>query len=338
MATPRKRPSVKNKKTARPASRQVVSTPDQGAASPMEKNADRIAGAPSGNDALFPSVPDMPEPPKAHIPFADEATPADGAPADFFDLGDGEASSPAASSRASRSAARRSMRARAGARPARDEAARGRVDGARADGVEAARGQSAAGRSRGASAERAASRSTGVRKIVLSVIATAVFAAIAVGAFFVWNTYLRYDDAADIQGEWRTPDGSMTVVIDGTDIRMPNLSYSYEIDTGAKRLTFHFSDLTGSGSYAFSDDRTQLTIVEGEGESATTTVLVKVSDDASATPQLLEPGSADASGDAAKADESESDDKTDSANDAETDAGADASGEADDGASDAEDA
>ena len=154
---------------------------------------------------------------------------------------------------------------------------------------------------------KAASPSSGKGKkvgyAILTVVIVIAVAALAVGAFFVWNTFLRYDDTADIQGEWRTQDGSMTVVIDGTDIRMPDLEYSYEIDTGSKRLTFHFSDLTGSGSYAFSEDRSQLTNVEGEGEAAAVTVLVRVSDNTQATPQLLSSGdaAADASQDAATA-------------------------------------
>lgn len=128
----------------------------------------------------------------------------------------------------------------------------------------------------------------------------------------------------------------MTVVIDGSNIRMPDLEYSYEIDTGAKRLTFHFSDLTGAGTYSFSEDRSTLTIVEGEGDAATTTVLVKVSGDTQATPQLIDRTASDAAddqGDAANAEEGDaaSDDSeqaTDAADEGSQDAGDESSDEA----------
>lgn len=136
------------------------------------------------------------------------------------------------------------------------------------------------------------------------IVAVVIAAAVVVGAFLAWNAFFRHDDAADIQGEWRTQDNSMIVVIDGSNIRMPDLEYPYEIDTGTKTITFSFSDLTGSGSYSFSDDRNTLTIVEGEGDSAATTVFVKVSDNTQATPRLLEGSTGSEESGDANADES----------------------------------
>ena len=269
MTTPKKRPSVKNKKIARPASRQVGAT---GAASAVEPS------TPAGEAGVV--VPDA----------------ADDGPADFFDLGD-EAASPAKSSGTSRPTASASNRSRTRAEAhggGKAERTAGRAK------PKTTRSHKDAAPSHRDVAKGAGSKSGMVRKVVLAIVGVIAVAALAVGAFFVWNTFLRYDDAADIQGEWRTQDGSMTVVIDGTDIRMPDLEYSYEIDTGAKRLTFHFSDLTGSGTYAFSEDRSQLTIVEGEGEAAAVTVLVRVSDNTQATPQLLSSG--DAAADASQGD------------------------------------
>ena len=304
MTTQKKRPSVKNKKIARPASRQASAA---GAAPAVEPStpAGEVGVVASdvavvGGESPFPSVPDMPNPPTAedHIPFADvsNAAAADDGPADFFDLGDETAFS-AKSSGASRPTASASKRPRTRVEAHGGDKAERTAGRAK---PKTTRSHKDAAPSRRDAAKGAGSKSGMVRKAVLAIVGVIAVAALAVGAFFVWNTFLRYDDAADIQGEWRTQDGSMTVVIDGTDIRMPDLEYSYEIDTGAKRLTFHFSDLTGSGTYAFSEDRSQLTIVEGEGEAAAVTVLVRVSDNTQATPQLLSSG--DAAADAPQGD------------------------------------
>ena len=350
MATPKKRPSVKNKKTVRPASRQAATQPAASVAetpAPEETSvreavpvAQDNQGAQAVQDAqnvqgavAFPAMPSVAEPPKANIPFADEpSAPAEDGPADFFDLGEG-ASAQAASSNASRASAGKATHPRA--RASRDGGA-GQV---RAGSGKETHPRNAAGRAaRPANAAKGAIKTSGksIKKIVLGVIGALAVVAIAVGAFFVWNTFLRYDDAADIQGEWRTQDNAMTVVIDGSNIRMPDLEYSYEIDTGAKRLTFHFSDLTGAGTYSFSGDRSTLTIVEGEGDAATTTVLVKVSGDTQATPQLIDQTASDAAddkGDAANAEEGDaaSDDSeqaTDAADEGSQDAGDESSDEA----------
>lgn len=327
MATPKKRPSVRNKKTARPMSRQDIARAD----APNEQDASPAASQ-TPHAALFPEVPSVPNPPEARIPFAGDAAafgvggaavrsggaampssvaasggaavPSTGAgstgggdasfaengPADFFDLGDGRSASGGAPMRASAS---RGMRG--SSQPAKAQSRRLRTR-AEAKGRSQSEGQE---RPRSASGRASRSKDTGrgkngapgkggAKRVVLGIVGVVAVVAVALGAFFVWNAFFRYDDAADIQGEWRTQDNTMTVVIDGSNIRMPDLEYSYEIDTGAKRLTFHFSDLTGSGTYSFSSDRSTLTIVEGEGDTATTTVLVKVSNDTQATPQLVD--------------------------------------------------
>ena len=361
MATPKKRPSVKNKKTVRPASRPGVARAD----APNQQGVSSGASAPTSQapDAgLFFDIPAAPKPPEAHIPFADAtlasagaptsagvgftqvaaaagvggesgsgfaniagapsassgASSAEDGPADFFDLGDGGASAGGTSSRSSsprsvqgssRPSGRRAVRPRA--RANEDDAARSQTDDAgqrphtRNVSGRGSRSAAAARREKGASGKR------GVKKIVLGIVGAVAIVAVVVGAFFVWNAFFRYDDAADIQGEWRTQDNAMTVVIDGSNIRMPDLEYSYEIDTASKRLTFHFSELTGSGTYSFSSDRSTLTIVEGEGDAATTTVFIKVSDNAQATPQLIDPAESDdatADGEGASGDAEESGD------------------------------
>lgn len=124
------------------------------------------------------------------------------------------------------------------------------------------------------------------RRVALAAVVSACIIAIAVSGLLFWNAYLRYDDAADIQGEWQVADGSMTVVIDGDSIDMPeSLSYAYQLDTWKKTIGFSFEDLSGGGSYRFSSDRKGLVIREGEDKDALTLTLVKISDDASAQPR-----------------------------------------------------
>ena len=152
------------------------------------------------------------------------------------------------------------------------------------------------------------------RRRILAWSAAVVAVLVGSGVLF-WNTYLRYDDAADIQGEWQVIDGSSTVVIDSDSIRMLELlDYEYTLDTWAKTIDFSFTDLSGTGSYSFSDDRRVLIIKEGEGDDQTTLSLVKISDNAEAEPRIVGEseritteslsGSADQSGASGEADAS----------------------------------
>ncbi|MFR3273484.1 MAG: hypothetical protein ACLTQI_06560 [Slackia sp.] len=128
------------------------------------------------------------------------------------------------------------------------------------------------------------------RRRILAWSAAVFVAAMLVGSgVLFWNTYLRYDDAADIQGEWQVIDGSSTVVIDSDSIRMLELlDYEYTLDTWAKTIDFSFTDLSGTGSYSFSDDRRVIIIKEGEDDNQTTLSLVKISDNAEAEPRIVD--------------------------------------------------
>lgn len=269
-----KRPSVKGKKTARSAKRVSPA-----ASAPLPPQGAAPADTPSS-----PSVPSIPS-----------------APSDFFDLGDdshggvlhGAAARPTAGRSAQKGSKRAEKRARAAFGTDRENDAT-----SRAKGTKPPRSEKPAKPKR-------------PRRIVPIAIGIATALALAAGAFFCWNTFFRYDDAADIQGEWRTQDNSMTVVIDGESIRMPELEYPYELDVRSKIIEFSFSNLTGSGTYAFSGDRLTLTIVEGEGDAASTTVLVKVSNDTQAEPALL--GGEAATGDDAEGEGSGESGATDAA-------------------------
>lgn len=120
--------------------------------------------------------------------------------------------------------------------------------------------------------------------IVLSVLLV-ICAALGV---FAWDRYFRYDDAADIQGQWRVVEQNMSVTIDGENINMPDgLSYPYTLDTTKKTIAYQFAGYTGGGSYTFARDRSSFTITEGEGESASSLTFVKMNDDIGAQPQIL---------------------------------------------------
>ena len=100
-----------------------------------------------------------------------------------------------------------------------------------------------------------------ILKIVAVCLAAVLVACAAVAAFWAWDTWLRFDDSADIQGEWLTANGTALVVIDAEEIHMPDsVDFKYTLDTNDKTISYTFVDLTGGGSYEFSRDRATLTI------------------------------------------------------------------------------
>ena len=107
----------------------------------------------------------------------------------------------------------------------------------------------------------------------------------AVAAFWAWDTWLRFDDSADIQGEWLTANGTALVVIDAEEIHMPDsVDFKYTLDTNNKTISYTFVDLAGGGSYEFSRDRATLTITESDGSQ---TVFQKYSDSTDGEPRVL---------------------------------------------------
>ncbi|MEG2368463.1 MAG: hypothetical protein RSB16_01385 [Raoultibacter sp.] len=102
------------------------------------------------------------------------------------------------------------------------------------------------------------------RKWPRRIFGALLVALIVVVTAFSWNRWFRFDDAIDMQGEWKLSSASMTIVIDGEEIRLTkDVAYSYTLDTWAKTLRFTFGNLSGSGLYEFSADRKTLVIVEG---------------------------------------------------------------------------
>lgn len=81
-----------------------------------------------------------------------------------------------------------------------------------------------------------------------------------------WDRWYRYDDAADFQGAWYAQGKSALITIDGERIHLTSdVAYAYTLDTGAKTISFTFGNMAGEGRYRFSDDRSELVIMEGDG-------------------------------------------------------------------------
>ena len=111
---------------------------------------------------------------------------------------------------------------------------------------------------------------------------------------FSWDRWLRYDDAAEFQGEWQTHGTTAVVVIDGETIKLTeDVSWSYTLDTDAKTISYTFGNMEGSGRYRFSLDQL-VRAIQGQPQEepqsgAGCTVLDRLSHDAEATPQRGEP-------------------------------------------------
>ena len=111
-------------------------------------------------------------------------------------------------------------------------------------------------------------------KIVLAVVLVVVLACVGFAAFLAWDRWGAFDDAADMQGVWQANGSDSVVVIDGEKIQLTDdVSYSYEIDSFAKTITFHLGNMEGQGRYRFSPDRSQLVITDGPNYSWLSTLL-----------------------------------------------------------------
>ncbi|MCL2889435.1 MAG: hypothetical protein FWE65_03310, partial [Eggerthellaceae bacterium] len=91
-----------------------------------------------------------------------------------------------------------------------------------------------------------------------------LLALVVAAGFFVWNRWFRFDDTQDFQGKWLIAETSNSVAIDHKSIEITaDISYSYELDTRKKTVSYSFGSLQGSGIYRFSADRSKLVIIEG---------------------------------------------------------------------------
>ena len=111
------------------------------------------------------------------------------------------------------------------------------------------------------------------RRPALIVATVLLCVVVLVVGLFTWDRWLRYDDAADIQGTWQVSGAGTTVVIDESLIWISDdVAYSYTIDTTSKTIAFTFGELSGAARYWFSADRTQLILVDGQDYTWTSTL------------------------------------------------------------------
>ena len=111
------------------------------------------------------------------------------------------------------------------------------------------------------------------RRPALIVVTVLLCVVVLVVGLFTWDRWLRYDDAADIQGTWQVSGAGTTVVIDESLIWISDdVAYSYTIDTTAKTIAFTFGELSGAARYWFSADRSQLILVDGQDYTWTSTL------------------------------------------------------------------
>ncbi|MEA5019785.1 MAG: hypothetical protein VB027_05405 [Gordonibacter sp.] len=118
-------------------------------------------------------------------------------------------------------------------------------------------------------ASKPAKRGRWLLWVILSLVAMLVIAA----AGFSWDRWLRYDDAADFQGEWFIADSTKAVLIDKSAINLTDdVAFLYQIDPVAKTISFSFGNKENVGRYHFSSDRKQLIIVEGSSYTTLSTL------------------------------------------------------------------
>lgn len=129
-----------------------------------------------------------------------------------------------------------------------------------ADAVQRARG------ARVSSAQKARRSSIAVT-VVVSILV--VLMLLAAGG--MWDRWLRFNDAADLQGSWTQRGGSAQIDITAEVMKLePEVSYAYVADQGAKTLTVSFGNQTGKARYRFSPDHSKVAVIDGEFSFAQT--------------------------------------------------------------------
>ena len=116
-----------------------------------------------------------------------------------------------------------------------------------------------------------------VRTVLVAFLLVILIAIIGLCAAFAWDRWGRYDDHADMQGQWYVLGTTAPVTIDEGEIHLTDeVSYEYEIDEHSKTISYTFGPMQGQGRYWFSGDRRFFAIIDGEGYTGATTALEDV--------------------------------------------------------------
>lgn len=271
---PGKKPKVRLRKASKPLSEQPAAVALQSAAGGGEGVAARAAApkapeAEAGSSAVSAPRADaasVAEPGAASVAAKGAAFAPEGGPASPAPVAEA-AAAPQPASASQPSSSRKGASGRKGAPKRRAASSPKAKDEASAKGGQ--EGDSAA-ENRIGSGKRLSRRAF----VVLAAALAVLVAAAASAAALSWDRWLRYDDAADFQGEWRIGESSAVIVIDGSNVKLTDeVSYAYQLDAGAKTLSFSFSSMRGEGRYRFSADREQLAVMEDGPYSAFSTLL-----------------------------------------------------------------
>ena len=103
------------------------------------------------------------------------------------------------------------------------------------------------------------------RKVAFAVIVVILVVAAALAGLFSWNRWGRYDDHADMQGQWYVNGTAVPIQIDETSIHLADdVVYAYQIDDHDKTISYTFGDWEGQGRYWFNGDRSALVFTDGD--------------------------------------------------------------------------
>ena len=118
-------------------------------------------------------------------------------------------------------------------------------------------------------------------KLVVGIIFGIIVAAMLVTVGYIaGNRWVRYDDAADMQGRWYVYGTDVPLRFENNSIVInDNTSYAYHIDPTAKTIEYTFGNLAGRGRYWFNAERDVLIITDGADYTMWSTLLDDVSYD-----------------------------------------------------------
>ena len=102
-------------------------------------------------------------------------------------------------------------------------------------------------------------------KLIISIL---IIVFISFFAYSIWNRWFRYDDSADLAGNWQISGSISTVAITSKNISFGgNVMLTYEVDSSSKIVHYKIGEMSGSSHYRFSYDRKQLAFLEDAGNN-----------------------------------------------------------------------